>query len=329
MRLAVVRKDGVATHVVAMLCHIAADAIGVGTMLRELRERDPVTREARAPHTGMRPLDLVKWQQSPAARRHTDSAMRFWESHLRAIPAARFSETGEGQGARYRQICWRSRAMLLALQAISARDRVDSGPALLAATAVGLGRLTGANPYVAQTIVNNRFRPGLSDMVSPLNQNGLIVIDVAGVSLAEAIDRARRASINAAKFAYYEPRARDELIGRISAERGEAIDLANFLNDRRTMAAGAPPERPANREEILAAQAETALLWEAGLPMFNEKLMLNFDEIDGAIQITAEADTRYVSFDDLTELMSKMEAVAIEAAHDPATPTAVGSLVAG
>lgn len=323
MRLAVVRKDGVGTHVVVMLCHIAADAIGVGTMLRELRERDPVTRQPKAPHTGMRPLDLVQWQQGPAAKRHTDSAMRFWESHLSTIPAQRFRPVAGGEGARYRQICWKSRAMLLALQAISARDRVDTGPPLLAATAVGLARLTGANPYVAQTIVNNRFRPGLSDMVSPLNQNGLVVIDVAGISLAEAIDRARRASINAAKFAYYEPRAREELIDRITAERGERVDLASFLNDRRTMAAGAPPDRPAGLEEIVAAQADTALLWEAELPMFNEKLMLNFDEVGGALQITAEADTHYVSFDDLKELMSKMETVAIEAATDPAAPTAV------
>jgi hypothetical protein len=176
---------------------------------------------------------------------------------------------------------------------------------------------------VAQTIVNNRFRPGLSDMVSPLNQNGLCVIDVAGITLAEAIDRARKASINAAKFAYYEPGAREELIGRITAERGERLDLANFLNDRRTMAAGPPPDRPARLEEIVAAQAETALLWEAELPMFNEKLMLNFDEIGGALQITAEADTHYVPLGDLKELMSKMEAVAIEAAANPAAPTGV------
>jgi len=320
MRLAVVRKDGAATHVVAMLCHIAADAVGVGTMLRELNERDPVTREPKAPHQGMQPLELVHWQQSPAAKRHTDSAMRFWESHLRSIPAARFTPVATAQpqqGGRYRQICWKSRAMLLALHAISSRDQVDTGPVLLATAAVGLARLTGANPYVAQTIVNNRFRPRLSDVVSPLNQNGLCVIDVADITLSEAIDRARKASINAAKFAYYEPQAREDLLSRVNAERGERIDLANFVNDRRGMAASMPPAQPPETAEILAAQADTALLWEGELPMFNEKLMLNFDEIDGAIQITAETDTHFLPLDDLKELMSKMETVAIEAAADP------------
>jgi len=332
MRLAVVRKDGIGTHVVAMLCHIAADAIGVGTMLRELHERDPLTREPKAPHTGMQPLELVRWQQSPAAKRHTDSAMRFWESHLRAVPAARFPSPATPSsrvGGRYRQICWKSRAMLLALQAVSVRDRVDTGTALLAAAAVGLARLTGVNPYVAQTIVNNRFRPGLSDMVSPLNQNGLCVVDVADITLGEAIDRARKASINAAKFAYYEPRAREELISRINAERGELLDLANFINDRRSMVAGAPPAQPPEPSEIIAAQADTELLWEAELPMFNEKLMLNFDEVGGALQITAEADTHYVPFDDLKDLMSKMEMVAIEAACDPVASTGIHRQMAG
>jgi Condensation domain len=380
MRLAVMRKDGVATHVIAMLCHIAADAVGVGVMLRELNERDPVTGEAQAPHQAMQPLELVRWQQSPAAQRHTASAMRFWEGHLRSIPAARFdpaavapspagapnpadapspaaapspagtpnpaaapspagtpsptdapnpavapspaaapspADAPRPAGGRYRQICWKSRAMLLALHAISTRDQVDTGPVLLATAAVGLVRQTGVNPYVAQTIVNNRFRPGLSDVVSPLNQNGLCVIDAAGITLAEAVDRARKASINAAKFAYYEPQAREELISRLNAERGERIDLANFVNDRRGMSASTPPAQPPEPAEILAAQADTALVWEGELPMFNEKLMLNFDELDGAIQITAETDTHFFALDDLKELMSKMETVAIEAATDP------------
>jgi hypothetical protein len=330
MRLAVVRKNGVATHVVAMLCHIAADAVGVGVMLRELHERDPETGEAKAPHTGRQPVELARWQQSPAAKRHTDSAMRFWESHLRTIPAARFQKsaalTSQAGSGRYQQICWRSRALLLAMQAISLRDRMDAGPVLLAAAAVGLARLTGANPYVAQTIVNNRFRPGLSDMVSPLNQNGLCVIDLAGVTLAEAIDRARKASINSAKFAYYEPRAREELIARVNAERGETLDLANFINDRRFMAADSTPAQPPTQAQIVAAQADTVLLWENELPMFNEKLMLNFDEIDGALQITAETDTHYVTLDGLKDLMSKMEEVAVEAAADPAGSTKISQL---
>ncbi len=330
MRLAVMRKDGVATHVIAMLCHIAADAVGVGTMLRELHERDPVTLEPKAPHMGIQPLELASWQQSPAAKRHTDSAMRYWDTHLRAIPTIRFPAVASPPASgRFQQICWKSRAMLLALQAISVRDQVDTGPVLLAAAAVGLARLTGANPYVAQTIVNNRFRPGLSDMVSPLNQNGLCVIDVADITLGSAIDRARKASINSAKFAYYDPRARDELLNRINAERGERLDLAHFVNDRRGMAPSAPLDLPPAPEEIIAALGETSLLWEAELRLFNEKLMVNFDEINGEIQVTAEADTHYFALDDLKELMSKMEAVTVEAALDPAASTAVSRHMAG
>lgn len=310
MRLAVVRHQGACTHVVAMLCHIAADGVGVGVMLRELRTENP-------PPVAMQPLELVQWQQTPAAQRLTDSAMRYWESNLRSIPADRFGPAVDRGEPRFMQICWASRAMLLAIHAISERDSADSSHILLAATAAGLARVTGANPYVAQTIVNNRFRPGLSDMVSPLNQNGLAVVDVEGVTFPEVVDRARRASLASAKYAYYDPATRERLIARISSDRGEKIDLASFINDRRSMTLSSTPQAPAAADEIVAAQKDTAVLWEAPLRLFNEKLMVNFDEVGGTIQVTAEVDTRYLSLEDLKSLMTAMEAVTVEAALDP------------
>jgi hypothetical protein len=154
-------------------------------------------------------------------------------------------------------------------------------------------------------------------MVSPLNQNGLAVVDVEGVPFLEAVDRARRASLASAKYAYYDPATRERLIARVSSDRGETIDLASFINDRRSMASSASLGIRAQADEIVAAQKDTAVLWEAPLRLFNEKLMVNFDEVDGTIQITAEVDTRYLSLDDLRALMTAMEAVTVEAALNP------------
>lgn len=326
MRMAVVRHLGVVTHVVVMLCHLAADGVGVGVMMRELSERDPETGQPKAPYDAMQPLDLVRWQRSPAAQRQTGAAMRFWETQLRSIPARRFGDPAESGEQRYWQICWSSPAMYMAVQTVAARANVDAAPVLLGAFAVGLARVTGANPFVAQAIVNNRFRPGLADVVTPLNQNGLCVIDVADITVVEAVDRARRASMSGSKYAYYDPATRDELITRICQERGEQIDLSCFFNDRRMQARQESPESLPTEDEVRAALPRSALLWETTLKTFNEKLMVNIDDVTDTVQITAEVDTHYLPLDDLKALMREMEAVAVEAAFDSNATTRVRSV---
>src|SRR5690348_13328555 len=49
IRMAAVRRHGVPTHVVVILCHLAADGAGVAVMTDELARRDPVTGELDAP----------------------------------------------------------------------------------------------------------------------------------------------------------------------------------------------------------------------------------------------------------------------------------------
>ena len=44
IREAVIRHRGAITHVIVLVCHIAADGSGLGTMIREMGERDPVRR---------------------------------------------------------------------------------------------------------------------------------------------------------------------------------------------------------------------------------------------------------------------------------------------
>jgi hypothetical protein len=323
VRVAVVRAHGAVVFVVVMICHIAVDGVGAGVMMRELGERDPVTGAAAAAHAAMPPSELVAWQASPAAERQTGAAMRYWETQLRSIPARRFEPSGDVSVDRYQQICWTSAAMRLAAQSVSAKLGVDSSPVFLAAFAVGLVRLTGNNPFVASAIVNNRFRPGLAEIVSPLNQNGLCVVDVAEVSLAEAIDRARRSSMTGSKYAYYDPRAREELIARLGQERGEPIDLACFYNDR-----GRPDMEPVENvtpQDIEALLPQSAVLWEKPMKTFNEKLMVNIDDTGEAVQITAEVDTEFFSLANLRALMWQMESVVTEAAADPGASTKVRS----
>ena len=83
-------------------------------------------------------------------------------------------------------------------------------------------------------MVNNRFRPGLDRVVCMLAQYGLCQLDVAGVSFAEVLDRARRGAMTTYKHAYYHPVELDDLVRRVVRERGADLELPCYFNDRRS-----------------------------------------------------------------------------------------------
>jgi hypothetical protein len=285
-----------------------------------------VTKQPAGPYTAMQPFDLVAAQTGRQAQRHTDGAMRYWEGHLRAIEPHRFAAPADHGEPRWRRIVWQSPAMLLAGERLAARLGVDAAAVLLAAYAVGFGRIVGGSPFVAQVIVSNRFRPGLSDVVSPLAQNGLVVFDVSGVTAEEAVHRARQASMSASKYAYYDPDTRLALIDRVGNERGQEIDLAVFYNDRRVMLRPDGSADLPGEAEIRAALARTSVVREIPMVYFNEELMVNIDDVPDTVQVTTEVDTRCLAIEDLLALLGEMESFTVEASLDPSLPTGVGAL---
>lgn len=315
LRMGVVRHQGAATHVVMTICHIAADLGGLAVMNREVFERDPVTGEPAGPYEALQPLDLVRLQHSPAMARQTAVAMRYWESHLRTIPARMFQGPFERGEPTYCRVRWQSRAMHLASDAVSARLGADPAWVLLAAFATGLERvLPGSGPFVAIGIISNRFRPALRDVVNPVTQDGLCVLDVAGVSAAEAVARARTASMSASKYAYYDPEARAELTERIGRERGEQLDLTCIYNDRRTAQRPGDGFVPAGPDEVQAALAESRVLSEEPVRFLGLKLMVVVEDAPDAVRMIVEVDTRYLSLPDLRALLHEMEAFVVDAA---------------
>ncbi len=324
IREAVVRQDGTITHVVVVICHIATDGSGLATMIREMGERDPVTKAARQPYTAMQPLELVAAQRT--VQRQTDTAMRYWEAQLRSIRPHRFppgfgagADTGADAGPRWWRVTWRSTALMLAAERVAIALGIDTAPVFLAAYGSAFNTVTGQTaPFATQVIVGNRFRPGLADIVSPLAQNGIVVFDVSGdgVTAQEAIGRARRASMNASKHAYYEPEARLALIDRIGREHSEPFDLSVFYNDRRVgvIQTQDPLETAPSMDEIRAALPLTVMVSEAPVVFFNEKLMVNIDDAVGTAQVTVEFDTHHIPLADLRRLLVAMETFTVDAA---------------
>jgi hypothetical protein len=199
---------------------------------------------------------------------------------------------------------------------------MDTSPVLFAAFAVGLARATGVNPVVPRLYVNNRFRPGFADTVSPVAQTCPCVLDVAGITFDQAVTHAWRATVAACKNAYFAPARIRKLIEDVGQERGEAIDLALVYNDRRMDTPREVAKSLPGPEEIRAALPLTTLDWEKSDDPLDECHFHVRDSPD-AVNMLAVTDTQYISPADIEGILREMETAAVAAALDPAASTGV------
>jgi hypothetical protein len=249
--------------------------------------------------------------------------MRYWEPLLRSIGPRRYAGSTDPQVPRHWEARFDSPAMQLAMPALVARCRVDSSTILLAAFSVSLARITGIDPVVVQLVVSNRFRPGLADTVSPINQTTLCVIDVGDTTFDEAVARTRRSAMGGYKFAYYDSLYLDQLVERITAERGDDLDIACYVNDRRLFGRGEAPGEPAPRSQVRDALTRTTFTWTRRRDDPFERLFLHLEDAEEAVGLTICADTHVMSPTDMSACVHGMEAIIVEASFDPAAPTGV------
>jgi hypothetical protein len=323
IRMAAIRQGGAVTHAVVSYNHLVLDGFGLDALTRDLANLDPLTGAELAPAEGIQPLEQARFQASPAGRERSQAAMRYWDRHLREIPASRFPVSTDPRTPRYWQLGLSSPAMYLAARAVSARTSIETSAVLLGAYAVSLGRLSGHGRTAIRAVVSNRFRPGFGESVSVVNQTGLCVVDVGGVSIDEAMLSAWQASIAAGLRAYYDPRDLTELIARVSRERGEPLDVGCFFNDRRRDRGLAPAESVEAVDAIRGALPATRLRWDFQHDSPNERLFIHINDVPDRIDFIMCCDTHAVSPAGLEAVARGMESVLVEAALDPAARTGV------
>jgi hypothetical protein len=328
VRMAVVRSGDVLTHAVAIYLHLALDATAFDLLIADLEARDPVTGAPAGPITATQPLEQARQQGTPSVRRKSEASLKYLENVLRAATPSRFGEPKYGDQPAFRLIRYVSPATAAAVPVIAAREGANTSSVLLACFAVGLARCTGNSPVLTMLLVSNRFRPGFAESVSPLVQLSPYLIDVADVTLAEAVRRAKASTLNAYKNAYYDPYLQDEVIDRVGAERGEEIDFSCFYNDRRVQDRGPVTTPLATADDIRAALPLAGYEWQYEADMSTRKLYLNVDDPPGAIAFKMSVDTRYFNEADTIAVVRGMETVAVQAAIDPLTPTGVRSAAA-
>jgi hypothetical protein len=317
-----------------MYCHLVMDGFGLDALHRDLAQLDRATGHAisqatgqvEQPAGGTQPLEQARLQSTREGLAQNDAALRHWARLLPTVGAVRLV-AAQAERPRYWQGRMISPAMYPALAAISARTQIDSSPVLMAAFAVAMARVSGANPRAVRTVVSNRFRPGLAESVSVVNQTGLCVIDTADVGFDEVVRRAWRASVGAGMHAYYDPRALRALLVAASSDRGEELDLSCFFNDtRRTRDVGGVAESAG--PELRAAMARSEFTWAYQRDVPNDRIFMVVEEAVDTVDFRICADTWYWPPDDLEACVRVVEQVVVEAAIDPHATTGVSTVAA-
>lgn len=325
VRLAVVCQHGAPIRMVAVYLHLQLDGIGLQELVADLANMDRQTKRPLCPVDALGPLDQARWQRTPAAQRQSDASLRHLDKVYRSVPLERFPLRYPDEPERFPMLRMDSPALLLATRLLSQQLNIDTSPILLGLYAVAVGRLRQQSQFVALLAVSNRFRSGLTKSVSGVAQVSPCLFEVADVSLAEALARARRASVSAYKYGYYDPIARQQVVQRITADRGARPDLSCFYSDRRAERSTAESANP-TLADVLAALPATTIRQMSRVDEIPAKLYLTVADATDAIGLELTAGSQYFSAEEAHELARSMEEIAVEAITDPAASTRIAAV---
>jgi hypothetical protein len=324
LRMAVMQHRGAAVYLVLTVGHLVADGTGTlllmaGLGIGELAGRavDP---------DAVRAIDLARREQTPELRRVSDRAMAYWADQLRYLPPLTFGEPRypDGRlGKRYWHGRFNSPAAYLAVLAIAQRTRTDTSRVLLAVIAIAVGRATGLDRLTTYVIVNNRFRPGLADVIGSLSQDSVLTMDLRG-NVDDVVIRTRTLAMLAWLQAYYDPDQLDELTERLDAERGHPARITCRISDRRFSTRPATEAKvrgfSVTREAIEARLPETFIAWDGWLDNLPEQAFINIEDRHETVWLQLVFDMAVFTTEQVETMLRAVEEVAVEAAFDPAAP---------
>ncbi|MFD0200904.1 MULTISPECIES: condensation domain-containing protein [Saccharothrix] len=325
LRMGVMQYRGEAVYLVLTLGHLVVDGVGGLLLMTDLGLGELVGRPVDP--DAVRLADLARQEATPELRRVSDRAMRYWETHLRALPPLTFGESGAPDyeaGRRCRNVRFQSRAAYLAVVEIARRTRTDTGRVLLAVIATAIARATGVNPLTLHVAAGNRYRPGLADVIGSVVQNAVLTLDFDG-TVDDVIAQARQATTAALMNSYYDPDQLAELAARLDAERGYPARITCRINDRRfstrARADAVAEAVPLTEDEIRARLPETHLKWHKFVYRWTDQLFVNIEDHPDTVYLQVVSDTEAFPAEQVEAMLYAVEEVAVEAAFRSDVPT--------
>jgi hypothetical protein len=309
--MAVITRQGIATHVAQVVCHVALDAFGLAVLHDDFDHRG----ERSGPVTAMQPMEQASRQQGPSGRRAHEASMRYLERLAASVPDCQFKPSADTRQPRFWQVTLDSPAGYLATGMLSARLGLGTSPVLLAAFAVALAEVCVSPRVAVNLVVSNRFRPRFADSVSPVMQACLGVIETGG-PFAEVVRRAWQSGLGAYKHAYYDPAGWDRVRERLAAERGAEPDWNVVFNDRRVLSresaetVSVADQAPSLPDEL----TRSTLTWGDRNDMPEQKVFMNICDAPDTLCCELWADTHFVSPADMEGLLRRIETLIVDAA---------------
>jgi hypothetical protein len=330
VRVGVVRHRGVALYQVQTFNHLVIDGTALTFLMAELGRGEPLE-ELPEPPKGSSVLELVAHEQTPQVRKAGERSLRYWETHLRDIPARTFGESihPDGrQGKRFWHARFGSPAAHLAMLAVARRTGTDTSRVLFGIIATALGRAVGLSSLTAKVITSNRFRPGLAEVIAPIAQNSLVTLDLTDATVDEIVARGRRALLAGGMHAYYDPDQLTELMARLDAERGYQAQVSCRINDRRMANRQLVDELArtveVTAEQIEAKRGETWFSWDGTLDHLHEQAFITVEDYGDTVHLQLIFDMACFTEAQIENFAHGVEQVAIEAAFNAEAPAGCG-----
>jgi hypothetical protein len=301
-------------HVIALVAsHFAIDATALRIVREDLRAMFE-GRELRRP-TGLQPIDLAYHQLEAGPQQRSRRVINTWMSlYDRVPPSALPRASGVPDDAPSTLTTLDSPAMSAASRIIAQKYGVSTSTVLLAAMAAVVTGWTDRPSCSLATIVHNRFQAAHRDIVSPMNQLGLVVIDLADrPHCAELLTRTWQAALQAHWNAYYDQIALDRSLVAAGSDPGIEGHPYLCFNDVRDNDddAAAPLSENAVRALLDQTKIETMssvrkLSWQAILSVHTD--------VDGNTALKLGADIRYLSPDLMERFLLDLEHFVVTAA---------------
>ncbi|MBB5867074.1 hypothetical protein F4553_000453 [Allocatelliglobosispora scoriae] len=314
VRVGAVEVDGLVHHVVFALSHTASDGWGVRNLIADFTDLCGGRSVASilAGNGRLQPLDEAGFQASGRGRRRDAAARRFWRDLLHSGPPNLFPATAGRPAAQpFPNAVLHSPALALATEHVARYLAVSPASVLLAAAAASMGRLTGVSEAVFQVVVNNRFLPGLADVVNTVAQEGLLHVAETDGDFSLLVRRTFGATVSTHWHAYYDKLALDSDIAT-SRDRGDVIgDHSCVVNDFRGLV---PDETWVRPEPVPLARAlsRTVLTWPVEFePRPNLSFALDAAAVSGAIELAMTADSAVLPRPDMERFLFGIESLVV------------------
>ncbi|MEU4919555.1 condensation domain-containing protein [Streptomyces parvus] len=333
LRVALVTRGGLVRHVVVVLSHTAVDGWGLPRLVEDITAlvagADPATLRAGRRLNG--PMEEAAQQRTPSALRREASARDFVLRNLAAAPARMYRAPG---GGGYRRAVLRCPGLAEAAEACAARLRAAPATVLLAAACAAVAASARRSDCVLQVMVNNRFVPGLADLVAPVALEGVLYVPDCREPFDDLVRSVWKASVNTYRFAYYD---KDRLAEQSATV--PAADTTCWYNDRRGVVAATAADTPDTPDTPDGAArpggtARDGLTWSAQEgEQGGITFALHVLDAPGALDLSLTADTAAMPPSVMEKLLRQMAALVREhgagAFSDRPTPARAGRGASG